>query len=282
MNLFDHTSHSGLQTENLLATVEQWLRDATPAVLITVEATRGSVPREQNSAIVVSKNAIAGTIGGGHLEWHAIKIAHRLLQHSEPPDKAEKISLGPSLGQCCGGAVSLRFQALDQTHLEALKGADKPLFHLNLFGAGHVGQSLVNALSEVPCTIRWVDERPAIFPLAVKGRTTVVVNDAPGDEISDCRAGDFYLVMTHRHDRDFELVSKILARADAGYLGLIGSKTKRVRFDRRLQQRELEPGLMHCPIGQSGMGGKEPWRIALSVAADLVNRASTGAKSGLR
>ena len=85
-----------------------------PAVLVTVAEVRGSVPREAGARMVVGHDGIVGTIGGGHLEWQATAIARRAL--AGDPDAAgtgpRRFPLGASLGQCCGGIVTLWFEPL--------------------------------------------------------------------------------------------------------------------------------------------------------------------------
>ena len=81
------------------------------------------------------------------------------------------------------------------------------------------------------------------------------------------------LVLTHSHDLDLAITQAVLARGDFTYFGLIGSRTKRARFEHRLLQRGVQPGLlarMHCPIGVPGIQGKEPAVIAVAVVAQLL------------
>ena len=86
-------------------------------------------------------------------------------------------------------------------------------------------------------------------------------------------AGAFYLVLTHSHDLDLAITHAILRRGDFGFLGLIGSKTKRARFEHRLAERGIAPALLErmvCPIGVPGIEGKEPEVIAVAVVAQLL------------
>ena len=148
-----------------------------------------------------------------------------------------------------------------------------PRAHLVLFGAGHVGAALVRMLGELPCTVTWVDEREDLFPATVPASVTVEATDAPEAAVANAPAGASYLVMTHSHELDQRLSEAILARADVGWFGLIGSKTKRVRFERRLAARGLPKGridAMVCPIGLAGITNKLPAAIAASVCAQLL------------
>jgi len=142
-----------------------------------------------------------------------------------------------------------------------------------LFGAGHVGQALVRVLAYMPCTVSWADERDAQFPDNVPANVRVEPTDVPQAIVDEAPAGAFYLVMTHSHALDEQLCRHILRRGDFAYLGLIGSRTKRVKFERRLARRGVAPealARMTCPIGVAGIHDKAPESIAIAVAAQLL------------
>ena len=85
--------------------------------------------------------------------------------------------------------------------------------------------------------------------------------------------GSFYLVMTHSHALDFDICDRILRRGDARYCGLIGSLSKRRRFEKRFRQQDLSEAIVDtlvCPIGVDGITGKKPAEIAVSVAAEVL------------
>lgn len=148
-----------------------------------------------------------------------------------------------------------------------------PAAHLVLFGAGHVGAAIVRALAELPCTITWVDERDDMFPEQVPANVIVEATDTPEAVVASAPPGASYLVLTHSHALDERLSAAILARDSVGWFGLIGSKTKRVLFERRLLARGLPAeriDAMVCPIGVPGITDKAPAAIAVSVAAQLL------------
>ena len=148
-----------------------------------------------------------------------------------------------------------------------------PRAHLTLFGAGHVGAAIVRALADLPCRVTWVDEREDMFPAQVPDNVTIEACDAPEALVGQAPAGGSFLVMTHEHALDLRLAEAILARADAGWFGLIGSHTKRMQFEHRLHARGLAPGriaAMVCPIGLPGIGNKAPAVVAASVCAQLL------------
>jgi xanthine dehydrogenase accessory factor len=254
-------------------TAARWLATHGPAMLVEVVEARGSVPRGAGTRMLVNAHAVAGTIGGGHLELKAIGMARERLAagKAEPLDWA--VALGPSLGQCCGGSLSLRLQALTPALVQAWP-AVRPLFRLHLFGAGHVGRALVNVLSGVPCAITWIDEREAEFPdTPLPPQVHRVCAEPVEAEVAQGQAGDFYLVLTHSHALDLALAEAILRRGDFGWFGLIGSASKRARFEHRLQQRGLSEAQllrMSCPIGLPGISAKQPGVVAVAVAAQLL------------
>ncbi len=148
-----------------------------------------------------------------------------------------------------------------------------PRAHLLLFGAGHVGAAIVRVLAELPCTVEWIDERDDMFPLEVPSNVTVEASDTPEAFVADAPPGSSYLVMTHSHALDQRLSEAILARADVGWFGLIGSQTKRTQFERRMRARgvpEQRIAAMVCPIGLPGIVNKQPAVIAASVCAQLL------------
>jgi|ERR1035437_4080102 xanthine dehydrogenase accessory factor len=86
-------------------------------VLVTVARTQGSTPREAGATMIVGQNDISATIGGGHLEWQAIHLAHKLLQDNSCHPQVSRFNLGARLGQCCGGVVWLLFEQIPASSL---------------------------------------------------------------------------------------------------------------------------------------------------------------------
>lgn len=158
--------------------------------------------------------------------------------------------------------------------LEKIEDRRQPLY---LFGAGHVGRALVRALAPLSFRVTWVDSRADAFPAELPEDVTAERVDPPRFAVEHAPAGAFYLVMTHSHPLDEEVCEAVLRRDDIGYLGLIGSATKRARFIKRLAAKgitEARLEALHCPIGLPGIVGKDPAVIAASVTADLLRRIS--------
>ena len=244
------------------------------AVLVTVVQTQGSVPREAGTRMLVTAEHSYATIGGGHLEWRAIAMARQMLRLETIEAAVHHFALGPALGQCCGGALTLSFQALTPAQIDAWP-APEPRFHLQLYGAGHVGRAIANLLSTLNVSVDWIDERAAEFPSGDLPRhiRKVAVDSVEG-EVRLAPPGALYLVLTHQHDLDMRITEAILRRGDFGFLGLIGSHTKHQRFVHRFEERGMAPELIAritCPIGIHGIVGKEPEVIAVAVVAQLLS-----------
>jgi xanthine dehydrogenase accessory factor len=258
------------------ATALRWLGERRPAVVVEVAGHCGSVPRETGTRMLVAADDAIGTIGGGHLELKAIAAARALLR-GEPVAAEQHIPLGPALGQCCGGAVTLRFVPLADAR-PADWAPPPPRFSLQLYGAGHVGRAIVRLLEGIDCRVQWIDERESEFPAAAEAAHVERVCVEPVEaEVAVAPPGAFYLVLTHSHDLDLAVTEAVLRRGDFGFLGLIGSQTKRARFLHRLEARGVPPaaiGRLTCPIGVPGIVGKEPEVIAVGVVAQLLQAAS--------
>ncbi len=261
--------------ETLRAAAQAWASTGRSAVVVEVRAARGSVPREAGTRMLVGVDVVLGSIGGGHLELQAIGDARALLARGDKLFERQ-VALGPSLGQCCGGALGLRHRPLAEDP-PAQWPAPAPRFRLQLFGAGHVGRAIVHLLADFPCQVQWVDERESEFPEGpLPSHIQRLCVEPVQAEVASAPAGAFYLVLTHSHALDLAITQAILARGDFGFFGLIGSKTKRAKFEARLRERGVDEALlacMVCPIGVPGIEGKEPEVIAVAVVAQLLQQA---------
>lgn len=247
------------------------------AWLVEIVAVQGSAPRAAGTRLLVAADAVAGTVGGGHLEFEAIRLAREALATGSAPFTREW-ALGPSLGQCCGGRVTLRFASLGAGALEGWP-TQAARFHAAVFGAGHVGHALARLLATLPCRVTLVDERPEAFDRELPRPVRALSTDDACAEMPRMPAGTHVLVMTHSHDLDLRLCEAALARPDLPFVGLIGSVTKRARFEHRLRGRGHDDASLarwHCPVGLPGIEGKEPAVIAVAVAAQLLACTRTG------
>lgn len=157
----------------------------------------------------------------------------------------------------------------DGWFMESVVGSD---LNIAVFGAGHVGAAVVDALSVLDCNIRWIDSRRNIFR-QVKPNVRTVETAQPALEVAAMPPASCYLVMTHSHAIDFEICGRILRRGDAAYCGLIGSLSKRRRFEKRYRAEgmpEIVLAQLVCPIGVAGISGKKPAEIAVAASAEVL------------
>ena len=249
-------------------------------MLVQVQATEGSAPRDAGAWMAFFADGLVGTIGGGHLEFEAIDRARTLLKAAGAGKSAEtmRLALGPSLGQCCGGVVHLRLERLTAADVPELRRSlDIERMPVVLFGGGHVGHALADVLAHLPVALHWIDSREGIFPAGLPAHVVCEHSEPVQAAVKDLVPGSFVLIMSFSHSEDLDVLTQCLARQrtaqDLPYIGLIGSQTKWATFRHRLEARgysAVELAHVTCPIGVPGIEGKEPEVIALAVAAQLL------------
>ena len=245
-----------------LSVLAQMSEKSIPCVLVTVTEAKGSTPREAGTKMVVTQDETYGTIGGGNLEFEAIREARDLMAAAVHAAQMKEYPLGPALAQCCGGAVSVL--------LEPFLPHKNTLY---LFGAGHVGREVVRVLDGLPVTVKWVDSRAQEFPDAMPKQCEKIVTASPASVFHDMPENAYIVIMTHNHDLDYELTLAGLKKGNFAYLGLIGSDTKRARFEKRLKADGIDAkdlSRLICPIGVGGVTGKHPREIAIARGAQLL------------
>ena len=288
----------------------RWLAEGRSAWVVEITRVQGSAPRAAGTRMLVARDAIEGTIGGGHLEWLAMRTARERLAaaaslpvlpadpspsdcapHERSPaaqtEPDHRHALGPSLGQCCGGVVWLRYRPLTRSVVDDWTDETARL-RVAVFGAGHVGQALVRLLATLPCHLDWIDEREnPVADSAAAGPASGVDGapapkadaieplcvDSPAAELARLPDETCVLIMTHSHAQDFEICEAALRAGRFRQVGVIGSQTKAARFRRQLRERGLDESAVErlvCPIGVPGIEGREPAVIAVAVAAQLL------------
>jgi xanthine dehydrogenase accessory factor len=253
--------------------------DATERVaLVEVARAKGSTPREAGAYMLVSRSVTRGTIGGGQLEFMAIDQARQMLADMRAPHEfALDIPLGPEIGQCCGGRVEvlirLADEALKAELIEAAKAEEARMPHIYVFGGGHVGLALANALSLLPLKATVVETRAEAvegMPDGVETRLTSM----PEEMVRTAPAGAAFVVLTHDHALDFLIVAEALKRTDAAYVGMIGSKTKKATFRswflKSTGGSEADFARLVSPIGGDAVKDKRPAVIAALAAAEIM------------
>lgn len=231
------------------------------AVLVTVVNVKGSAPREPGAKMLVTDTQMFGSIGGGNLEWIALEKAREILQTQK--NQKMPVPLCSKVQQCCGGFVELFFDLV------------RPMPQLFIFGAGHVAQALLETLNgtDFHCTLidersEWIEKSQVFSQVTAICQNPLVWLKSQGPRFFE---NQYALVMTHDHHLDQDLI-EILCQLPLSYAGLIGSQTKKQRFLKRLQDRQVPAqnlAKITCPIGLP-IGGKAPKEVAISIAAELV------------
>lgn len=274
---------------------------------VVIADVAGSSPREVGAAMLVWPGGQSGTIGGGALEYEAAQAAFSRTGLS-------RHALGPELGQCCGGAVTLLTEQFDNAALEAMEGQSliargegemplavrriidrarargdateaqlvqgwfvepvtRPRQPLWIWGAGHVGRALVDVLGPLPdFAITWADTGAGRFPPDVPDNVTALPSADLSRLAAHAPTDAMHLILTYSHALDLELCHAVLTRGFR-YAGLIGSKTKKARFDNRLRDIGHSAdriARLTCPIGIKALG-KHPQAIAVGTAAQLLD-----------
>ena len=247
--------------------MQQWISELqkfeqqkTPVSLVTVTKCLGSTPCKIGARMLVTADgSINGTIGGGKLELNIIEEAIQVL-------KANKIgqfsfTLGPEFEQCCGGKVELIIEPMNQNP------------QLYLFGAGHIGIELCSILKDTPFHITLLDTRKN-WRESININPQIVYTDIDFDlykQFINWGSNCYILIMTHDHILDFEITA-LAIDSKTKYIGLIGSNTKKVKFNNKLiKDLGIKEGIktVKCPVGLN-IGGITPNEIAISVAAELL------------
>lgn len=245
------------------------------AIWVEITATRGSAPRDAGTAMKVTEHGILGTIGGGALEFRALRTAREMLA-SARTEHAETLPLGPNLGQCCGGAVTLRYtdrpKQTDPQDVATLEtdhhgNALTPLW---IWGAGHVGRAVVQAAPSNVFEITWIDSAADRFPAEVADHVAIVPATDMPRLAAHAPLTAQHLIFTYSHDIDLAICAALLKQG-AKCIGLIGSDTKWARFSTRLRAMGLDPTPITCPIGDKSLG-KRPDQIAYGTIACLLAR----------
>ncbi len=144
---------------------------------------------------------------------------------------------------------------------------------LVMFGAGHIGQAVARAFAPLPFDIDWLASREDLRPEAGGTQAEILSEDDLEACIAAAPADTLFAIFTHSHQLDYRLVKAVLTKGDFGYVGLIGSRTKRARFESRLKDdgfSDADLARLTCPLGVRTLKSKAPAVIAISLAAELL------------
>ncbi|MCX5689697.1 MAG: xanthine dehydrogenase accessory protein XdhC [Planctomycetota bacterium] len=253
---------------DILRTAARMGEEDRPFVLITVVSAKGSTPRNVGAKMIwhaaaEASGTLVGTVGGGQFELLAIDAARKYM--SSRSSGMERYVLGTDADQCCGGVMEVYFEYYGRAQ------------RIVIFGAGHVAHELAHLLEPSGHEVVIADDRAEWnSPERFKACRRVLDWSAAVALSHAAPASTLACVMTCSHDTDFELLRQLLANPPA-FVGLIGSKSKRVCLFGRLAASGIDPQIVQkvqCPIGIGDLG-KEPRLVAISMAAQLLQVART-------
>lgn len=234
---------------------------------------KGSAPTKVNDIMLVSLDGIYGTIGGGNLEHLVINESHNLLTKNIKKKKLS-VPLGPGIGQCCGGYVEL-ILTLYKNSTEAIRGEKlikENKNNLYIFGAGHIGQSLISYVKDLDFNTFLIDSREEFLNMNNYKNINYLLSKEPWKIIKRLEKNSYYVVLTHSHNYDFKIINEVLKR-NFIFVGLIGSNTKKRRFAKRFIDNGHDKELIkkiECPIGIKIGDSKDPTEIAFSIISRLI------------
>jgi xanthine dehydrogenase accessory factor len=234
-------------------------RSGRPAAMATVIGVGGSAPRAAGARMLVYEDgSIVGTIGGGNVEHHVIKLALEVLRTQRPA--RFQAHLTHDLGMCCGGQMEVYVEPLE---------VREPLV---LFGAGHVARATAPLLAALGFQVTVVDDRDDLaLPEHFPGCAVHL-----GDPLAFARSLSggpraYWLVVTHDHKLDQDL-GEVLLPKECAWLGMIGSRAKIAKFLVRYRAAGMDESLFRKLSGPVGLdiGAETPTEIAVSIAAEVV------------
>ncbi|WP_284759184.1 xanthine dehydrogenase accessory protein XdhC [Agrobacterium sp. fls2-241-TYG-188a] len=257
-------------------TLSAFLQGNDSVILIEIASVKGSAPRQAGTFMLVSRDHIWQTIGGGQFEYMAIDHARAMLAGTTAIDSLD-IALGPEIGQCCGGRTLIRFSKVTPAIADDLKNrwqSEEDAYPaVFLFGAGHVGRALARAMALLPLAVTVVETRRdelAGLPESVTSHLAAM----PEALVKTIPSGGSVVIVTHDHALDFLIAREALARQDLAYVGMIGSQTKRATFAHWLSREGAPPSTIErliLPIGGSIVKDKRPQVIASLVASEVLH-----------
>ncbi|SDS56835.1 molybdenum cofactor sulfurylase [Polaribacter sp. KT25b] len=243
--------------------LNRFQQEKKPVALVTITKCLGSAPCKVGSRMIVDKTKVVyGTIGGGKLEFEVIDKAINAIKENKIIEAS--FTLGPEFEQCCGGKVELIIEPMNQSP------------ELFLFGAGHIGVEISNLLVDTPFKTYLIDSRTDWFENLKLHESVKTCKVSENDfktfkDVVTWGKNTYVLVMTHDHGIDLDIIAMAIPE-EKKYLGLIGSKTKYVRFNNILKKElQIEEGMENvtCPIGLN-LGGSTPKEIAIDCVAQLL------------
>lgn len=246
---------------NIWSACQKLTDSQTSFVMVTMTGVRGSAPQDIGAKMLVTSEGLYfGTVGGGKVEMHSIKVAKEILTSDDIEPRTFTWNLQKDIGMSCGGEVTFVF--------EHHKQASWPIV---VFGAGHVAQAVTRILSKLNCSVTCVDSREEWIEKleGVKG----IHHLTPKDVVSTFSPKSFFMSMTMGHAHDVPILYEIFKHApECPYVGVIGSDVKGIKIKRELKELGVSDEFLtklRVPMGLP-IGTNQPYEIAISIAAEIL------------
>lgn len=262
------------------------------AVLVSVESSTGSAPRGAGACMAVTgKGRIAGTIGGGAVEYRSEQAAREVLRSGA--SREETFLLRPDceqdLGMICGGEVRVSFHYLSGGDSAAVDWVRQeqarllPTGRVYIFGGGHVSQALTPALAAVDFRCVVLEDRAEfcrreLFPGAEE---VLLIDNARVTDFAELTGEDWVVIMTRGHSDDLLIQSQVM-KTPVRYIGVIGSRQKTAAVTAKLREMGFSDEDFQnvwAPIGLP-IRSKTPAEIAVSITAQLILERAGGLSKG--
>ncbi len=239
-------------------------RRGEPAVLVTVIRVTGSAPRKEGAKMLVAADRrIVGTVGGAMLEALAIETAMDVLRAGTPRSESHSLNDpgGRDTNMICGGTVELFYEPV----------ASAPWLYM--FGAGHCGRAIAAAAIRAGFHAVVIDARPEFANRDQFPDADEVLCGHPQEVARSIawRRNPYVVVATHCYAQDLETTIAVLDRIMPAYLGVIGSRKKRIDLTSVLERTASSEAIarIRMPMGID-IGAETPEEIAVSVVAEMI------------
>lgn len=249
-----------------LALIDQGVACAT----VQIVRVNGSIPNELGARMLVTPGPdratlIAGTVGGGRIEYEALALANEALSKERSCTVSAKLTEQEAggIGMMCGGQVDLFIEV----HL--------PVHRLVLCGAGHINVALAKLARGLGLRVTVLDDRPdwasrEHYPDLELGRDLLVEEPATAMASLHLDARSYVVVGTRSNDTEVVVAA---SQTPARYIGVVASKRKAIRIIKELAHRpDVDlPKLLPRFFGPIGLmlGGRSPEAVALSILAEV-------------
>ncbi|QRN85392.1 XdhC family protein [Clostridia bacterium] len=246
-----------MESKSLMVMQEE-LKKGHAICQVTVAKTEGTTPRMAGTMMVVKKDGtISGTVGGGSVEYEAIKHAQELIAQNRCELKEYEIKTDKGM---VSGKVCLFFKIF------------KPREQLLIFGAGHVGYQLYLLAEMLHFTIVMLDDRDGFLSEERYPHAKIMAGAfTESMEKISFHEDTYVVVASSSHKSDEELLYALVNKPHA-YLGMLGSQKKAERIKSNLLKRGIKASqldALYAPIGIP-LGGRQPEEVGLSILAQIV------------